>query len=89
IKCKRITYSVLASKIYVIAYSVNITITIRSTLNVIIDYLSLSYILIIIYIDSLSLYKCLVKLSTTKKKRLIINIIAIRKAYKRSKLIDI
>ncbi|KAF1827996.1 hypothetical protein BDW02DRAFT_621848, partial [Decorospora gaudefroyi] len=80
-KCKRITCSVLASKIYAIAYSVNIAIAIRSTLNVIIDYLSLSYVLIVVCIDLLSLYECLVKLSTTKKKRLIINIIALRKAY--------
>jgi hypothetical protein len=39
--------------------------------------------------DSLSLYKCLVKLSTTKEKRLIINIIALREAYKRGELKDI
>ncbi|KAF1979986.1 hypothetical protein BU23DRAFT_576114 [Bimuria novae-zelandiae CBS 107.79] len=33
---------------------------------------------LVIYIDSYSLYECLVKLGTTKKKRLIINIMALR-----------
>jgi hypothetical protein len=41
LKCKRITRSVLASKIYAIAYSVNIAIAIRATLNIIINRLSL------------------------------------------------
>ena len=89
LKCKRITYSILASKIYIITYSVIITITIRSTLNIIIDYLSLLYVLIVIYIDLLSLYKCLVKLSTTKEKRLIINIMALQEAYEQGELKDI
>jgi hypothetical protein len=89
LKCKRITRSVLASKIYAIAYSVNIAIAIRSTLNVIIDCLSLLYVLITVCTDLLSLYKCLVKLSTTKEKRLIIDIIALQEAYERGKLKDI
>jgi hypothetical protein len=41
------------------------------------------------YTDLLSLYKCLVKLSTTKEKRLIINIIALQEAYKQGELKDI
>ena len=36
-----------------------------------------------------SLYKCLVKLSTIKKKRLIIDIIALRQFYKRQELFKI
>ena len=52
-------------------------ITIKTTLKIIIDQLKLLIIPIIIYTDSYSLYKYLVKLSTTKKKRLIINIIAL------------
>jgi hypothetical protein len=56
---------------------VNIAIIIRTTLKMIIDQLELSVIPIIVYTDLYSLYKCLVKLSTIKEKRLIINIIAL------------
>jgi hypothetical protein len=51
--------------------------------------LSLPYVLIVVCTDSLSLYKCLVKLGTTKEKRLIIDIIALREAYERGELKDI
>jgi len=43
-------------------------------------------ILIIVYTDSYSLYECLVKLSTIKEKRLMIDIIAIRQSYERREL---
>jgi hypothetical protein len=55
----------------------------------IIEQLNLPKVPIIVCTNLWSLYNCLVKLSTTKEKQLIINIIAMRKAYKRSKLIDI
>jgi len=64
-------------KIYRIVSGVNIAITIGTTLKMIIDQLELPVIPIIIYTDSYSLYKYLVKLGITKKKRLIINIIAL------------
>ena len=64
-------------KIYKIVGEVNIVITIRTTLKMIIDWLKLSVIFIIIYTDLYSLYKYLVKLSTIKKKCLIINIIVL------------
>ena len=56
---------------------INIVIIIKTTLKMIIDQLKLSAIFIIIYTNLYSLYKCLIKLSTIKKKRLIINIIAL------------
>jgi len=56
---------------------VNIVITIGTTLKIIIDWLELPIIPTIIYTNLYSLYKCLVKLSTTKEKRLIIDIIAL------------
>jgi len=56
---------------------VNIVIAIGTTLKIIIDWLKLLAIPIIIYTDLYSLYKCLVKLGTTKEKCLIINIIAL------------
>ena len=56
---------------------VNIVIVIGTTLKIIIDRLKLPAIPTIIYTNLYSLYKCLVKLSTTKEKRLIINIMAL------------
>jgi len=52
-------------------------IIIRTTLKMIIDRLKLPIIPTIVCTDLYSLYKYLVKLSTTKEKRLIIDIIAI------------
>jgi hypothetical protein len=68
---------------------VNIAIAIGITLKMIIDQLKLPVILIIVYTDLYSLYKCLVKFNTTKEKRLIINIIALWQFYKRQKLFKI
>jgi len=62
---------------------VNIAIIIGTTLKIIIDQLKLPIIPIIVYTDLYSLYKCLVKLGTTKEKRLIINIIALQQFYER------
>jgi hypothetical protein len=56
---------------------VNIVIIIRTTLKIIIDRLKLPIIPIIVYTNLYSLYKYLVKLSTIKEKRLIINIIVL------------
>jgi len=64
-------------EIYRIVSGVNIAIAIRTTLKIIIDRLKLPIIPIIVYTDLYSLYKYLIKLSTTKKKRLIINIMAL------------
>ena len=56
---------------------VDIAITINIIIKIITRQLGFSYTLIIIYTDLYLLYKCLVKLSTTKEKCLIINIIAL------------
>jgi hypothetical protein len=65
------------------------SIAIKITLKIIIDQLKPPVIPIIIYTNLYSLYKCLVKLSTIKEKRLIINIIALQQSYKRQKLFKI
>ena len=68
----------LALEIYTIIHNINIGIIIESTVNIIAIKLGILKILIIVYIDLFSLYECLVKLGTTKEKRLIINIISLR-----------
>jgi hypothetical protein len=68
---------------------VNIAYIIGSTLNIVTKQLDLSMILIVVYTNSYSLYKCLVKLGTTKEKRLIIDIMAIRQSYERRELQEV
>jgi len=77
-KSKRVTRSVLASKIYSIVGGVNMAIIINITIKMITKQLGFSHTLIIVYTDLYSLYEYLVKLGTTKEKRLMIDIIALR-----------
>ena len=56
---------------------VDMAVAIRTTLKMITDRLELPVIPIIVYTDSYSLYECLVKLNTTKKKRLMIDIMVL------------
>ena len=70
-KYKRVTRSILASKLYSIAHSFNIGGLVKSIINKALEI----EVLLVIYIDSKSLYKYLVKLGTIREKRLIINII--------------
>lgn len=81
-KYKRVTHSVLASEIYSMVGGFNIGIVVTTTMKLIADQLSIPKIPLVIYTDSHSLYKYLIKLGTTKEKQLIINIMALRQAYK-------
>jgi hypothetical protein len=53
------------------AYSFNIDILIKSIINKVLEI----ELLLVVYINSKSLYKCLIKLKTIREKYLIINII--------------
>jgi hypothetical protein len=88
-KYKYITRSSLVSEIYRIINNLDLVYITAVTLKIIIDQRNLPEILIIFYIDSKSLYECIIKLGTTKEKYLIINIITIRQAYKKRKLFEI
>jgi hypothetical protein len=68
---------------------VDIAYVIGSTLNMVTKQLDFPMIPIVVYTDSYSLYECLVKLGTTKEKRLIIDIMAIRQSYKRRELQEV
>jgi hypothetical protein len=60
------------------AIGINIIVVIATTINKITAKLSLLKLLTVVCTDSLSLYECIIKLSITIEKRLIINIILIR-----------
>jgi len=77
-KSKRVTRSVLASKIYGMVGGVNMAIVINTIIKIITGQLGFLYTPIIVCTNLYLLYKCLVKLSTTKEKRLIIDIMALR-----------
>jgi len=63
----------------------------NTTINMIIKQLGSEHtkILIVVYTDSYSLYKCLVKLGTTKEKRLMIDIMGLRQSYERREIAKI
>jgi hypothetical protein len=88
-KSKRVTRSVLASEIYGMVGGVDMAIAIGTTLKMITDRLELPVIPTIVCTDSYSLYECLVKLGTTKEKRLMIDIMALRQSYERRELFKI
>ena len=70
------------------ANGVDIGFAINATVNMIMKQISLSPIPLIICTDSYSLYECIVKLGTTREKRLMINIMALREMYERRELVD-
>ena len=76
-KCKKVIHIILALKLYAIVIRIDILITLLSIINIIINKFKIKQLLTIIYINSFLLYKCIIKLNITKKKRLIIDIILI------------
>ena len=88
-KCKRVTRSVLASEIYGMVAGMDIAIAIGTTLRMITEQLDLPSIPMVMCTDSYSLYECLVKLGTTKEKRLMIDIMALRQSYERREITEI
>ena len=88
-KCQRVTRSVLASEIYGMVGGVDIAICVATTLKTITNKLELSAIPVVVCTDSYSLYECLVKLGTTKEKRLMIDIMALRQSYERRELAEV
>jgi hypothetical protein len=84
-----VTKNILISEIYGMVGEIDMSFVIRSTFTIIIKQLGLFTIPIIVYINSYSLYECLVKLGIIKKKRLIIDIMAIRKSYENREIFEI
>ncbi|KAK2036790.1 hypothetical protein LZ31DRAFT_580399 [Colletotrichum somersetense] len=88
-KCKRVTRSVLAFEIYGMVAGADVAYAIGTTLAMITDRLKLPQIPTILCTDLYSLYECLVKLGTTKEKRLMIDIMALRQSYERREIYEI
>jgi hypothetical protein len=80
---------VLALELYAMAAGVDIAISILTTLAMVTQRLKIEGIPTVVYTDSLSLYECMVKLGTTKEKRLMIDIMAIRQSYERRELSEV
>jgi hypothetical protein len=87
IKCKRVIRSVLAVELYVMINDFDVEAIIKSIIEHILKLKnSLSLILLT---DSKSLYDCLVKLSTTAEKKLMIDLMCLRQSYERRKIAEI
>ncbi|CEJ95277.1 Putative Polyprotein [[Torrubiella] hemipterigena] len=82
-KSKRVTRSALASELYSMVQGADVGYALNSTLEIITKQLGIPKIPMILCTDSFSLYECLVKLGTTKEKRLMIDIMALRQSYER------
>ena len=89
-KCKRVTRSVLASEIYAMATGADAGLAIAgSTIDTIMEQLGFPQVPVVVCTDSFSLYECLVKLGTTKEKRLMIDIMSLRQDYERQNITEI
>ena len=75
----------LASELYGMVNGFDIKTCVKTTIDLILE----GDLPLVLYTDSKSLYECLVKLGTTQEKRLIINIMALREAYKRKEIVQV
>ena len=88
-KCKRVTRSTLASEIYAMVTGADIAHALKTTLDRILASLGFPCAPVIICTDSYSLYECLVKLGTTKEKRLMIDVLGLRQSYERREIDEV
>ncbi|KAL2277541.1 hypothetical protein FJTKL_15374 [Diaporthe vaccinii] len=88
-KCKRVTRSVLASEIYGMVNGFDMGVVLATTVRQVTTCLEMPTVPLIICTDSYSLYECLVKLGTTKEKRLMIDVMALRQSYERREIHEI
>ena len=74
---------------YGMVAGIDMAISISTTLQLITKQLKVDPIPAVVCTDSFSLYECMVKLGTTKEKRLMIDIMAIRQSYERREISEI
>ena len=85
IKCKRVTRSVLAAELFVMAQGFDVASVLKSTIEKMLQ-ISLS---MFICTDFKSLYDCLVRLGSTIEKRLMVDIMCFRESYERREITEI
>ncbi|KHJ34346.1 hypothetical protein EV44_g3284 [Erysiphe necator] len=85
INFKRITKSVIASELYVMCYGFDIACILKNTIDNILD----NKVPIIVCIDSLPFFECLVKLGNTRGKQLMIDITALRQVYEPREIAEV
>jgi hypothetical protein len=77
-KYKKIIHSVLAFELYAISHGFDISASLKSIIKKILGFmLNLNILPLIIYTDSKSVYNYLVKLSTAREKRLIVDLMCL------------
>jgi hypothetical protein len=82
-KCKRITRSTLASELYGMVNRFDIGAAIKKTIE---NITKIDNLPLLLCTDSKSLYEYLVKLETTHKKRLMVDIMCLRQSYERREI---
>src|SRR6266702_8252868 len=86
IKCKQIIYNILAFKLYALTHGFDITVVIKLIIQKI---LQLEQLLLVLCTNSKSLYNCLVKLGTTQKKRLMVDLMCLHQVYKQHEITEV
>ncbi len=85
LKCKKMIRSVFAAELFAMIHDFDVDSVLKSILikMLVID------ISLILIIDSISLYDCLIRLSIIVEKRLMIDVMTLRQFYERKKIIEI
>lgn len=89
VKCRRVTRSVLASELFGMALGFDIAVAIKTTLDKFLKPWRDNPLDLVVATDSKSLYDCLVKLGTTREKRLMIDIMCLRQSYQRQLISEV
>jgi hypothetical protein len=85
-KCKRVTRSTLASKLYGMVNGFDIGAAIKKTIE---NITKIDNLPLLLCTDSKCLYECLVKLGTTHEKRLMVDIMCLRQSYERREINEV